>query len=371
MSDVEIEQIRGANPFPDELPAPPIELVLQRLEREAGAQPASRWRVRVPSVGGIFATTSVLLAVVIAVVALADLGRHTRVSHATPPALPARQRTATTSQQGAATQRQQVAPARAVDVSDAVLGYLLPRDGADFAAGQSLVAFARAVDVKAETQCMAAEGLPGPSVSASPDGRFGSVEMPNMPLITRTLSLGLTERYSPPTNPADSLPPSQQRAYRTALARCVKATPQVLAAVQRRPVGGMLDTWMNNFSALTSSPAIRSLNRRAQACSRATGFAADSPGSEAEAIESKVMPANLHGHAGQANVIQASGARVLIRCFGAIITRETRLLTARRVQFVAAHADVIHEAEHETSLAIHAAAAKYGITFDAADAGAP
>jgi hypothetical protein len=86
MSDVEIEQIRRVNPFPDELPAPPIELVLERLERETAAASVTRRRVRMPSIGGIFAAASVLVSVGIAVVALGDLGHHAHHASAVKPA---------------------------------------------------------------------------------------------------------------------------------------------------------------------------------------------------------------------------------------------------------------------------------------------
>lgn len=74
MSDVEIEQIRGVNPFRDELPAPPIELVLRRLEREAAIPSAGRRRVRLPSIGAVFVAASVLVTVAVVIVALAALG---------------------------------------------------------------------------------------------------------------------------------------------------------------------------------------------------------------------------------------------------------------------------------------------------------
>jgi hypothetical protein len=86
MSDVEIEQIRSVNPFRDELPAPPMELVLRRLEREGAAPSVSRRRVRMPSIGGIFVAASVLVSVAVVVVALSALGRHAHRASAVKPA---------------------------------------------------------------------------------------------------------------------------------------------------------------------------------------------------------------------------------------------------------------------------------------------
>ena len=86
MSDVELEQIRSVNPFPDELPAPPIELVLQRLEPEAAAPSVGRRRVRMPSIGGVFVAASVLVSVAVVVVALSALGHHAHHDSAVKPA---------------------------------------------------------------------------------------------------------------------------------------------------------------------------------------------------------------------------------------------------------------------------------------------
>jgi hypothetical protein len=86
MSDVEIEQIRSVNPFRDELPAPPMELVLQRLERETAAPSVTRRRVRMPSIGGIFVAASVLASVAVAVFALSDLGHHAHRASTVKPA---------------------------------------------------------------------------------------------------------------------------------------------------------------------------------------------------------------------------------------------------------------------------------------------
>lgn len=86
MSDVEIEQIRSVNPFRDELPAPAIELVLRRLERETAAQLATRRRVRMPRIGGVFVAASVLAPVAVAVFAFSVLGHHAHRASAGKPA---------------------------------------------------------------------------------------------------------------------------------------------------------------------------------------------------------------------------------------------------------------------------------------------
>jgi len=85
MRDVEIEQIRTANPFPDELPAAPFEVILQRIERETAAPYNARGRARMPNVGGLFTAVLVLVSVAIAVVALGALGHHAHHNPAVKP----------------------------------------------------------------------------------------------------------------------------------------------------------------------------------------------------------------------------------------------------------------------------------------------
>ncbi|MGO9902369.1 MAG: hypothetical protein ACLP0J_22380 [Solirubrobacteraceae bacterium] len=351
MSDVEIELIRDANPFPSELPAPPIGPVLRRVERETDARSARWWRLRIPSLGGIVATASGALVVAIAVVAIVTLGHHAHTPGATRPVHPTAKRGTVTAGRGSR-------------ISYAVLGYLLPRTGADFAAGQSLGIFARAVETKAESACMAANRLPGPPVWSEPDGRYGPVELPNMPLIERTLSLGLTQSYPGPTDPAKSLLPSRRAEYKASLARCQAAAPRTLAFLEGAGAMSMLEKWMSYSSDLTKSPSVRFLNRRAHACSRSTGFAAVSVGSEVETIEAKLTRLNLEGDTAQANAIQQRGARVLVRCFGPVVALESRLLAAYRVRFIAAHTQAIRQIEHDANVAVRAAEAKYGVTFD-------
>ena len=64
------------NPFRDDLPAPPIELVLQLIERETAPPSVNRGRRRAPSVGRIFVAASVLVPVAVAIFALSDLRRN-------------------------------------------------------------------------------------------------------------------------------------------------------------------------------------------------------------------------------------------------------------------------------------------------------
>jgi hypothetical protein len=77
MSDRTMALIRGANPYPDELPPLPIDPVMQRLAEDGPPQPATRRRIPLPNLGGVMAAISVAVALAIAAVALTALApRH-------------------------------------------------------------------------------------------------------------------------------------------------------------------------------------------------------------------------------------------------------------------------------------------------------
>lgn len=69
--------IRGANPYPVELPPLPIEPVMRRLGEDGLLQPAARRRIPRPNVGGVMVAVSVVAALAIAVLAITTLShRH-------------------------------------------------------------------------------------------------------------------------------------------------------------------------------------------------------------------------------------------------------------------------------------------------------
>ncbi|MBV9606355.1 MAG: hypothetical protein JO027_14660 [Solirubrobacterales bacterium] len=93
MSDRVMERVRHANPFPGELPAPPIEEVWRRLDAEPEPQPGPGARLRLvpawlPSMGAVMTAMSVLMIVGIAVLAIVLLG-HKRSTTALQPTSPA------------------------------------------------------------------------------------------------------------------------------------------------------------------------------------------------------------------------------------------------------------------------------------------
>jgi hypothetical protein len=90
MSDRAMDQIRGANPIPHELPAPPIEEVWRRLDADdseprlgRGSRAHGSVSAWLPSIGGVIAAISTVTVVAIAVLAIVLLG-HGRSSTITP-----------------------------------------------------------------------------------------------------------------------------------------------------------------------------------------------------------------------------------------------------------------------------------------------
>jgi hypothetical protein len=71
MSDTVMDRIRGANPYPTELPAPPIEPVLRRLGTDANREPPrAERRARASSLGTVAAVLSSGAAIAVAVLAI-------------------------------------------------------------------------------------------------------------------------------------------------------------------------------------------------------------------------------------------------------------------------------------------------------------
>ena len=77
MSDNVIDLIRGVNPFPDELPAPPIQPVMRRLEGgDQGSRSSARMQLR-PTLDATLGALGVATVVAVAVLMIALAG-HTR-----------------------------------------------------------------------------------------------------------------------------------------------------------------------------------------------------------------------------------------------------------------------------------------------------
>lgn len=119
MSDPVLELIRGANPYPRELPPLPIEGVMRRLsmgEPSPPSPPPSRRGLPIPGLGGAVVAFSVVLALAIAVVAIATLG------HSRPATAPGRASLKVLLAQYAVLRRPQTAADRALAGRAPVIG---------------------------------------------------------------------------------------------------------------------------------------------------------------------------------------------------------------------------------------------------------
>lgn len=368
MSDDVLEQLRRENPVPNRMPALPLEPVLARLDDESSTA-AARSGIRPWGPRRLIRALPIALsvAVVLAVVGVVvTVGDHHRSAH--PPA--SHRGGSTAPSKGSARASHRTSGSAATSAGRYLIAYLFPASGADWASGGRLTTFALKVRIKAETQCMAADGLPGPSVDyGQPQAQFGTEDLPNMPVIKRTMNVGVTTMQAP-TNPAKSLSPAKRKAYEAAIPRCAAS------AQSTDPLGGeqaskLASQWLDMSATVFAAPAVRAANRRAAACSRQTAFPAQTVGGEIETIETKLTPLNLKGHNAQARAVNANGVRVLIKCFGAVVTLRDRLLAAQRTRFLAQHAHAIQQLKNQANRLVTADEAKYGIKLGAVTATGP
>jgi hypothetical protein len=352
MGDDALEQLRRENPVPEPMPELPIEPVLRRLDDEptaAAEQSSATPRAARRAIRALPVALSATVVAAVAIVAISIGGQHRSSGPSSRPGSP---------QTGAAT-----------SAASYFLDYLLPRNGADWAAGSRLTDFTRKVLTKAETSCMTADGLPGPPVFGEPSQKFGSLDFPNMPVIKSTSNVGVTT-VPEPTDPAKSLSPTERKAYTAALSKCEAASARTTDSFyENRQANTLMDQWMNIFSRVSASPAIRAANRRAASCSRTTPFPASTVGSEIDTIEAKLTPLNTSGQNARASATNARGVHVLIKCFGTVETLRDRLMAAQRVRFLAEHTQAIRQLENQVNRVVAADEAKYSIKLGAAGTG--
>lgn len=357
MSDDVLEQLRRENPVPETMPALPIGPVLARLDTEPSAgttSPGVRPRRARPVIRAIPIALSVAVALAVALAAV-TVGGHHRSSR------PPGSHRSTAPSKGSSGQSHQTSGPQATAAGRYLIDLLFPASGADWAAGGQLRAFTLRVRIKAEMQCLAAAGLPGPPVDYGQwQPPFGTQDMPNLPVIKRTMNVGVTTAQEP-TNPAKSLSPTKRTAYTAALSRCSASAQATDAFESNRRAIQLQGEWLNIAMNIFSTPAVRAANRRGAACSHQTPFPAQSTGSEISNIEAKLTPLNIKGHNAQAKAVNANGVRVLVKCFGAVVALSDRLTAARRVRFLAQHAHAIQQLKAQADRVVAADEAKYAI----------
>ena len=225
-----------------------------------------------------------------------------------------------------------------------LLDSLFPRDGQDSAQQMIIQSFVFGVDQRQETKCLAAVGLPAPSVGLSqeslPTLAYGDNTMPNLPLMVRTGTIGTLTGYHVPPGPAASMSKAERKAYGAMLARCSRHTFTLAPFATTKTTRPLLAEWSNMTEAVLASPAVTKANARGARCSRHTAFPAASVGATYQDVGSGGE--RLVDKPAAAAALQAAGVRVMARCFGADIRLQARLLTAKRAAFFSADAPAIH-----------------------------
>ena len=243
-----------------------------------------------------------------------------------------------------------------------VSAYLFPRSGADWAAGQALINFKVAQVDKTRTACMARDGLPGPPKGLVPPQQYGNAELPNLPVIERTFSIGVTTRIAPPTDPTSGMSRSEAAAYQAALKKCSRQVHTSLGVLSSGPTDALRVKWLNITSDVIASEPVANLNQQATRCAARTGFPANSVQNEVARIASKITPLNLSNDQAGARSTEIAGTRVLIRCFGPEVRLTDQLLAQRRTQFFAANAQAINQIGSAIDRAVGNLNAKQGTT---------
>ncbi len=223
--------------------------------------------------------------------------------------------------------------------------YLFPRSGADWAIGRQLMSFEMAQVYKAETACMVADGLPDPPTGFAVPEQYGSAFLPNLPVIERTLSIGVTQAVAGPHNPAQGMSASQAAAYQAALKRCSARLRKPLAFLSSSNTVALQTEWLNVVNTVIASAPVAKLNQQATQCAARTSFPANSVENEVGEIGGKVTPLILNNESVGARSTEIAGSRVLIRCFGPEINVTDGLLAKRRLAFFTDNAQAIDQIE--------------------------
>jgi hypothetical protein len=237
------------------------------------------------------------------------------------------------------------------NVATEVTAYLFPRSGADWADGMQVHNFELAQEEKATTACLVANGFPAAPTPLFPPYKYGTAELPNLPMIQRTLAIGVTVALRTPKNPVQGMSKSEAAAYTAELAKCSAKTGSELAFLSKGSTLALVDEWKNITDATVATKPVAALNNKATSCASATPFAATSVVGEMDKIAGKVTPLVIKLQAQAARATEKAGARVLIRCFGPEINLLSSLLAKRRTVFFSQNAQAIDQIASEANRA--------------------
>lgn len=351
-----LERLRRANPLPELLPGLPLEAIRRRLDEE----PPSSWRPHRPAPRSTRRVTHAIPIVMsmLVVVAVATFALTVGASHRSR-SRPGDTRPAHTGQTTSTSRGRD----RGLTPADAFLDLLMPRDGTDYTNGAKLNEFTVRVSAKAETACLAAKGLPGPPPTGPVSAPFGGAQYPNMAAIAKFHNGGAITTRGAPVDPAGSLSPVRRKIYEAAVSHCAVATQQIEAFYNSPAATRLMSDWQSIYTTVARSSSMRSATRQGAACSRKTEFPAANATQEIGNIEAKLTPLNIRGKRAKADALNASGARVLVTCFGPVEALRGRLLAAQRANQLTRQADQITQLETQVNREISIDEARYHLQF--------
>lgn len=248
-------------------------------------------------------------------------------------------------------------------VSQAVIDYLMPTNGAEAAIGLNDVGnFETAVSTKAADSCLAADGFP-PAPQQPPAGLTGVQGLPNLAYISAHPVFQVGRVHI--NDPTKGMSAAEKRAYAHALKRC---TPTIVAVLGSKQANRLWSSWMIGvLPEVSGSSAVRAANRAGAACSRSTAF----PASSFTAALQKVYAAagKYYGNPrlpnkraiSEGNRVEAHGTPVFLRCFGPAVRTLDRLLAQRAKSFLARNALVIRQLQNQLARQLTALSAKYDV----------
>jgi hypothetical protein len=248
-------------------------------------------------------------------------------------------------------------------VSQVVLDYLMPTNGAEAAIGINAVNnFATEVVTKAADACLAADGLP-PAPQNPPPGLTGISGLPNLAYISAhpVFNVGLIHIK----DPTRGMSAAEKTAYAHALKRCTPKIPLALGGTQAQRIWS---TWMFGVvPTVTGSQAVRTANQAGATCSRSTAFPASSFNSELQKVYSAAntyygdTKLTFKQAISEGNLVEARGAAVFLRCFGPAVRTFDRILTQRAKPLIAKNALVIQRLQNQVARQFVALSSRYDV----------
>lgn len=240
---------------------------------------------------------------------------------------------------------------KGTSVVDAALDEMFPRSGADFATGIQFSEFEVAQAAKVTAACMKAQALPAPPVNHDFGGNYGTAQLPNLPVIKRTLNIGVTQGAAPP-DPTKGMSKAEAAAYTGADKQCSAKPYGLLNAADKGHANALQTEWFNITDATIASKPVQSLNTKATQCAAKTAFPANSVSAETTEVEGKLTPLFIRGERAEAWATNRAGTRVFIRCFGPEINLTVQLLTKRRAAFFAQNALAVEQITADVDLGV-------------------